>query len=83
MKGSSVMLVLLGCLFVLGVAVHSADALYSPKDGVILATDATFNALVLQSNRPSIVEFFAPWCTLTISAPQIADYKDARWWPSL
>lgn len=62
MKGSSVMLVLLGCLFVLGVAVHSADALYSPKDGVILATDATFNALVLQSNRPSIVEFFAPWC---------------------
>jgi thiol-disulfide isomerase/thioredoxin len=70
MKGSSVMLVLLGCLFVLGV---SADALYSPKDGVILATDATFNALVLQSNRPSIVEFFAPWCT-SPSHPQITDH---------
>jgi protein disulfide-isomerase A6 len=49
-------------LLLLSVAVHSATALYSPKDGVVLATDATFNALVLQSNRPSIVEFFAPWC---------------------
>jgi len=55
-------LLLLLLLLLLSVAVHSATALYSPKDGVVLATDATFNALVLQSNRPSIVEFFAPWC---------------------
>jgi hypothetical protein len=72
----TMMAVLLGCLLALGAS--SADALYSGKDGVILATDTTFNALVLQSNRPSIVEFFAPWCTcirLRLPPPSIFNLR--------
>ena len=32
------------------------------KSSVVELTDANFNALVMESNEPWIVEFFAPWC---------------------
>lgn len=32
------------------------------KSSVIELTEANFNALVMESNEPWIVEFFAPWC---------------------
>jgi protein disulfide-isomerase A6 len=38
------------------------QGLYSSSDGVILATDSNFQSLVLDSPKPSVVEFFAPWC---------------------
>lgn len=54
---------LLVCFGLLLVVFASAvTALYGPKDGVILANEANFQSIVLQSNLPSMVEFFAPWC---------------------
>lgn len=37
-------------------------ALYSSKDNVIIGTSGNFKKVVLNTEHPVIVEFFAPWC---------------------
>ena len=40
---------------------QAAFGLYSANDGVILSTPATFQADVMSTKQPVLVEFFAPW----------------------
>ncbi len=44
------------------VGLGSIDALYSPSGPVKLLNKKNFKSEILESNLPSIVEFFAPWC---------------------
>ncbi len=44
------------------IALGSTEALYSQSGPVKLLNKKSFNSEILDSNLPSIVEFFAPWC---------------------
>lgn len=43
-------------------ALIAADALYSKSGPVKLLNKKSFRSEVLDSDLPSVVEFFAPWC---------------------
>ncbi|KAH6568184.1 hypothetical protein BASA61_001158 [Batrachochytrium salamandrivorans] len=43
-------------------ATASASALYTSKDFVITANGANFNSVVMKTEHPVVVEFYAPWC---------------------
>ncbi|BDA46353.1 probable protein disulfide-isomerase DDB_G0275025 [Coccomyxa sp. Obi] len=49
-------------LLCLLIGLGSTDALYSPSGPVKLLNKKNFKSEILDSNLPSIVEFFAPWC---------------------
>ena len=55
----------LDCLFSLScsqcVFAPAVSALYGPRSDVVILTDDSFDKTVLKSDKPWIVEFYAPW----------------------
>lgn len=47
---------------VLGVFFRRSTALYTSSGPVKLVTKKTFASEIVESDLPSVVEFFAPWC---------------------
>ena len=47
---------------VLAICLRGSDALYSSSGPVRLVTKKTFASEIVNSDLPSVVEFFAPWC---------------------
>jgi thioredoxin 1 len=49
------------------------------SDAIIIGTDATFDAEVLKSDLPVLVDFWAPWCGLCLMiAPVIEELAAAH-----
>lgn len=59
-------------LLALVLKIATTDALYQKGGPVQLLSHKTFDATVLQSDLPAVVEFFAPWYCHVRCALQIA-----------
>ena len=67
---------------VLGIFLRGSAALYSKSGPVKVVTKKTFASEIVESDLPSVVEFFAPWCghckQLTPTYQKVAENLQVR-----